>query len=148
MQSSFSSTFVRYFKGKQVVVAASDSPILMVYGQGTTQTHRGNVRDDAVYRITVEIRLNVKKYFDMANGNTDKLDALEALVDLVEERETDGDLKPVTVMGILNANLTISGTVLYTKDMEVEYEQYMNRQDAPEVRALVRFTAHDRPNRT
>lgn len=146
--TAFSTSFTTYFKGKQEIPAQDDLPILMVYPVSTNQTHSGTVRDDVKYNIGVEIQLNMKQYFDSVNGQGTKLDALEALMKLVEERESDGDLKTSTVMGIINANIAISNKVLYTDNLNVNYDPYYNKGEFPTVKATVTFTAHDRPNRT
>jgi len=147
LQTAFTTSFVRYFKGRAVLVAQADLPILMVYGLTTKQAHSGTVRDKAEYRIAVEARISVKTYLDAESGDGDKLDTLERLVDLVEDRESDGDLKAQTIMGIVNANLTVGGRVLFTDNMEVSYEPYMESSKFPAARAVVTFTAYDRPNR-
>ena len=147
MQTTFSTSFVRYFTGKVVLVAQDDMPILMVYPISTSQKHSGTLRDNAEYRLAVEVRLNVKSYLDNTNGNTDKLDTLEALINLVENRDAQGTAEADTIIGILNANLTIGDRVLYTDDMDVQYEQYLEANKFPVAKAVVTFTAHDRPNR-
>lgn len=137
-----------FFKGLQIIPKQSDMPILMVFPKGTSQVHTGTVRDDVTYDVGVEIQVNLKDYFDPTSGQGDQLDALTALVQMIEERETDGDLKTNTVMGIINANLTISSRVLYTDKMSIIYDPYFEGGEFPAAKATVTFTAHDRPNRT
>jgi hypothetical protein len=137
-----------FFKGKQEIPAQGDMPILMVYPLVTRQEHTGTVRDSVEYDVGVEITVSLKQYFDSVNGQGTQLDALSALTMMIEERETDGDLKTNTVMGIINANLKINGRVLYTDNMEIVYEPYFDAAEFPAARATVTFTAFDRPNRT
>lgn len=148
MQTAFTTRFTTYFIGKVVLVAQDNLPILMVYPISTKQSHSGTLRDAAEYRLAVEIRVSLKQYLDNTNGNTDKLDTLEALIDLIEDRDSQGAAESDTVIGILNANLTAGNRVLYTDDMEVQYEQYLEANKFPIAKATVTFTAHDRPNRT
>ena len=145
--TAFTTQFRGYFKGKQKISAVDDLPVLMVYGLATRQERSGTVRDKAEYDIAVEVRLSVKQYFDNTNGQGTQLDALDALTNLVENRNSGGDLETPTVMGVLNDNLTIGGLVLYTNSMEVRYEEYLEANSFPAVKAIVTFTAYDRPNR-
>ena len=146
--TAFTTTFTTYFKGKLAAPAQSNLPILTVYPKGTVQKHSGTLRDDVVYTICVEIYVSIKQYFDNSAGQGTQLDTLDALVDLVEQRETDGDLQTDTIMGIINANLTVSGKTLYTDNMQVEYDQYLTAEGSPIAKVTVVFEAHDRPNRT
>lgn len=145
--TTFGSTFRTYFKGKIQLPAVDDLPILCVYPISTNQSHSGTLRDKAVYTIGIEIQISVKQYLDNSVGQGTQLDTLDALIDLIEDRETDGDLKTGTVMGIINANLTITNQVLYTDNMRVEYEQYLLANQFPTAKATVIFEASDRPNR-
>ena len=136
-----------FFKGKQEIVAEADMPILMVYPIGTRNIHTGTVRDSVEYDIGVEITVSLKQFFDSLTGQGTQLDALTNLIQTVEQRESDGDLQTNTVMGILNANLTIGSRVLYNDNMEIAYDPYFDAADFPAARATVTFTAFDRPNR-
>lgn len=146
-ETAFGSTFKVYFKGRQALPAQSDMPVFIVYPISTAQAHSGTVRDAVQYDIGVEIIVNVKQYFDNTTGQGTQIDSLNALIDLVEERETDGDLKTGTVMGIINANLTIGSRVLYTDNMNVDYEDFIDAGEFPVAKAIVTFQAFDRPNR-
>jgi len=139
--------FTTYFKGKQDAIAEADMPMLQVYPKATRQKRSGTVRDQAEYDIVVEVVINAKTYWDMSAGQGSQLDVLEKLVDLVEERESDGDAKAPTVFGILNNNLTASSKVLYIDNLNVEYSTYLD-EGGKKGRATVTFTAYDRPNRT
>lgn len=137
-----------YFKGEIRIPAIDDMPILTVIPISTVQQHSGTLRDKVVYTIAVEIQVSVKQYLDNSAGQGTQLDTLDALIDHVEQRENDGDLQTDTVMGIINANLTIGSRVLYTDSMRVEYEQYLINNQFPVAKARVTFEATDRPNRT
>lgn len=147
-QTAFGSTFEIYFIGKQQVAAKSDVPSLCVYPISTDRKHSGTVRDTVLHKIGVEITVNFQKYLDSTTGQGTKLDTLEALVDFVEATDADGDLETDTVMGIINANLRISDKVLYTDDMQVSYEEYLDKARQPMCRVNLTFTAETRPNRT
>lgn len=147
LSTAFSTTFSTYFKGKQVIPAQDDLPMLCVYPISMNQSHSGTVRDKVVYNIGIEIQVSIKKYLDMSSGQGTQLDTLDALIDLVEERETDGDAKATTVLGIINANLTIGNKVLYTDNVQIDYSEYMLKGEFPVAKANVTFEAYDRPNR-
>lgn len=145
--TAFSSTFTTYFKGKVELIPQDNLPMLMVYPISTNQRHSGTLRDAVEYRIGVQIVVNLKKYLDNSNGDGTKLDTLDALVDLVENRDANGAALSDTIIGILNENITVGAKVLYTDDMQVEYEQYLEANTTVG-KATVTFTAKDRPNRT
>lgn len=147
LQTTFSTTIRTYFKGQLKAPAQSNLPLLTVYPIRTEQKRSGTVRDKATYFIGLEIYVSIKQYLDNTAGEGNQLDTLDALVDLVEERETDGDAKAATVVGILNANLTVAGKVLYTDNIRVAYDQYYSADKFPTARVTVTFEAHDRPNR-
>lgn len=137
-----------FFVGKQEIPARSDLPVVMVYGTDEITERSGTVRDSVQFNCAVEIIADVRQYFDSVNGQGDKLDAYEALVKMVAERDADGDLLSNTVKGILNGNLTVSGRVLYTDNVTAAYDPYFEAGEFPYVRVVVTFSAYDRPNRT
>lgn len=145
--TAFTTTFTTYFKGEVKLTAVDNLPLLTVYPIETRQKRSGTLRDQVEYDCAVEIQVSVKQYLDNANGQGTQLDTLDALINLVENRESDGDLETATVMGIINANLTIGDRVLYTDNMKVRYDQYLVAGKFPVARAIVTFTAYDRPNR-
>lgn len=148
MQTAFGGAFKVYHKGRIRLVAQDDYPALMVYALGTKQSHHGTVRDRVEYRMAVEVRLTLKEYLNNAAGDGTQLNAEDALVDLVEKRDANGDLMATSIMGIINANLSIGGRVLYTDLMDVTYaETYLEASKFPGVKAIVAFTAFDRPTR-
>ena len=101
--AAFSTTFSTYYKGKIEIPAQSNMPILSIYPVRTEQRHTGIVRDTVAYEIAIEAIYSMKQFLDNTNTSNDESDALEQLMKIVEERETDGDLKTSTIMGILNA---------------------------------------------
>lgn len=146
--TAFGATFKKYFIGKIEVPAQSQMPLLCVIPVGTLQKRSGTLRDDTRYTIAIEIITTLKKYLDATAGEGNKLDTLEALISFVENRDSDGVLEASTVMGILTDNLSIGGKVLYTDNMNAEYEQYYSAENWPMARVRVTFEAFKRPNRT
>lgn len=146
-KTEFGATFNTYLIGRNKIVAEQDMPLLMIYGTDESQDHSGTLRDQAEFNITVEITVKLKDYFDNINGQGEQLDAYEALVKLVGERDSNGKLLDGTVMGIINNNLTVGALVLYTNNIRANYEPYMDAGEFPEARALITFTAFDRPDR-
>lgn len=149
LQTSFTTTFTKYMKGKLELVAKDDLPICSVYAVETRQVRSGTVRDAAEYDVAVELMVNLRDYLDHGKEpDVDKIDTIEALIDLVEERETDGDAKAATVFGTINADLTALDWVLYTDDIRARYEQYLDSKRTLVGKVTVTFTAYCRPNRT
>lgn len=145
--STFGSTFTTYLKGKVELVAQDDLPYLCIYGTETRQSRSGTLRDKVEYDISVEIKISVKKYLDNSAGQGTQLDTYDALIALVEDR-TDGVLDADTVMGIICDNMTAGGLTLYNDSIKVRYDQYLEANKFPIAKAVVTFTAFDRPNRT
>lgn len=135
-----------FFIGEIKIPAISKLPICTVYPIETRQEHSGTVRDMVEYDIAITTYINIRDYFD-PTGQEDKLDTLDELVKIVEERETDGDLKTNTIMGIINANININSKVLYTNNMRATYDTYYDAKGNPIAGVTVLFTAFDRPNR-
>lgn len=136
-----------FFKGRQELPAQSDLPMVMVYPIAMRQNHSGTVRDDVEYDIGIQVVVSLKQYLDMSAGQGTELDAQEALVKIVEERESDGDAKTNTLLYIINNNITISDKVLFTDNIEVGYEPYLEAGEFPHAKVTVTFTCYDRPNR-
>lgn len=145
--AAFTTTFAEYFIGQRKVAPKSALPSLAVYPIGTERRHSGTVRDTVVHKIGVELTVNFQDYLDSTDGEGTSLKTLVALVELVEGVDSDGDLNTNTVMGILNANLSANAKVLYTDNMSVAYEEYLNPQKQPMCRVNVTLEAHTRPNR-
>jgi len=137
-----------FFKGVQEIYNQHDLPMVCVYPIGTKQSHSGTVRDSVEYNIGIQVVVSLKSYLDMNNGQGTQLDTLDALIDIVEERETDGDAKTNTIFYIINNNLTIGSKVLYTDNIETKYETYYTANEFPVAKVDITFTAYDRPNRT
>lgn len=144
--TGFTTTFTTYFKGKLMSPAVDNMPILTVFPVSTGQKHHGTLRDEVVYTVGIEIYVNIRQYFDNTAGQGTQLDTLDALVNLVENRDANGDLEDKSIMGIINNNLTISSKILYTNNMRVNYEQYLSGKSLIG-KATVLFDAYDRPNR-
>lgn len=121
--------------------------MLTIFPIETNQKHSGTKRDWAIYKIGVELHLNLRAYFDTTNGQGDQLDSMDAIVNFVEERNSDGSLKDATVMGTINNELTVNGLVLYTDNMQVVYGEPVQRENGLVVKVTITFEAHDRPNR-
>ena len=137
-----------FFKGVVRAPKKSTLPIIAVRPNSTSQAHSGTVRDRAEYNIAIDLYVNVLNYVDPTNGQGNQLDTLDALVDIMEERESDGDAKTNTVLGVINANLTIGNRVLYTDNVQIDYSDYYNPARHPVAVITATFTAYDRPNRT
>lgn len=145
--TAYGSTFNLYFKGKVEAPAMHDLPMFTIFQVSTEQKKSGTLRDNAIFTIGIEIFVNIRQYFDNSAGQGTQLDTLDALVDFVEQRDSNGIALTTTVIGILNANLTAGSRVLYLDNFRANYLQYVNQNNSLIGKAEVTFEAHDRPSR-
>lgn len=137
----------KFFNGFQAVPAQSDLPLVMCYGTAERHTRTGTVRDTVELDVTIEVQASIKAFFDNETGQGDKMDAQEFLYKIVAERDANGDFLDNTIMSIVNDNLSIGSTVLYTDSVEITYDPYFSTAEFPVAKATVQFTAHTRPAR-
>ena len=137
-----------YYIGKVAIPSQSNLPLVTFYPISMNQSHSGTVKDRVEYEIAIEVFLNMKQYFDNENGEGQENETVEALVNIVEDRETDGDAKANTLVNLINSNINLTDTVLYTDNINVEYEPYYDTGEFPVAKVLVTFSAHHLVNRT
>ncbi len=140
-------TTTKVFIGKQKIPAQDDLPMISVYPIGERISRSGTLRDNTEFDIGIEVMVNIKTYYDMVNGQGDQLDAQNAIIAMAAARDSDGDLSAGTIMSVVNANLSISGKVLFTDKIEINYDEYMDANKFPVGKQVIKFTAFDRPNR-
>lgn len=137
----------KFFNGYQVVPAQSDLPLVMCYGLGERHTRTGTVRDTVELDVIIEVQASIKEFFDNENGQGTKMDAQDFLYKIVAERDANGDFLDNTIMSIINDNLSLNSTVLFTDSVDISYDPYFSRTEFPVAKATVQFTAHTRPAR-
>ena len=109
-----------YYQGEVVVVPQSYLPALMIFGNSTEVVAKSTAKDQYKYDITIRVVIDLKAYLSEA-GTGDTIKAQQAIINLMEERNTNGTLKTTTVLGTLRAN--IRGTDwLFNNDITIQYK--------------------------
>ena len=124
----------------------SNLPMCSVFPIETRSELSGTIRDKVEYDIGIQVAVNVKNYLGAASGET-ILATQEALINLIEENNNNDGWLPNTVMGILKANLAVGGKVIFTDNIKVKYDTYLNPKKFPVAFCIITFTAFDRKNR-
>lgn len=121
LSTAMGSTLIKsYYQGEVVVVPQSYLPALMVFGNSTEVVAKSTAKDQYRYDITIRVVIDLKLYLSEV-GTGDTIKAQQAIINLMEERNTDGTLKSTTVLGTLRAN--IRGTDwLFNNDINIAYK--------------------------
>lgn len=121
LSTAIGSTLIKsYYQGEVVVVPQSYLPALMIFGNSTEVVAKSTAKDQYKYDITVRVVIDLKLYLK-ESGTGETLAAQQAIINLMEERNTDGTLKAATVLGCLRDN--VRGTdYLFNNDINIEYK--------------------------
>ncbi len=123
LKAAIGTTLIKtYYQGEVVTAAVPQSylPALMVFGESTEVVAKSTAKDQYKYSIGIRVVIDLKKYLTEA-GVTEVLKAQEAIINLMEERSSDGTTKAATVLGCLRDN--VRGTnYLYNNDITIEYK--------------------------
>lgn len=79
----------------------------------------GGLRTE-IHEINISAMVNLSDYFEDSEGTT--VDHLSALVDAMEDRDTDGKPKSTTILGAVNNDLSIGGTVQDILEFNINYD--------------------------
>lgn len=144
LKTALGGTFATYEIGRRDLVGRSELPLLCVYPRSTRELRSGNNNDNASFEIGVMAILTVRESNNQprnARANTQ-----HDLIQAFEGRDSSGKAEANTVLGTLNGNLTIGGTVLYTDEVRIAYDSEFDGKALTERASLV-FTAKSRPPR-
>jgi len=120
LSTAMTTSIKQYYQGEVVVVPQSYLPALMVFGNSTEVVAKSTAKDQYKYNITIRVVIDLKLYLSEA-GTGDTIKAQQAIINLMEERNTDGTLKANTVLGTLRDN--VRGTdYLFNNDINIEYK--------------------------
>jgi hypothetical protein len=123
LSTAIGTTLIKsYYQGEVVTPAIPQSylPALMVFGNSTEVVAKSTAKDQYRYNITIRVVIDLKLYLKEA-GTGATISAQQAIINLMEERNTDGTLKDATVLGTLRNN--VRGTdYLYNNDITIEYK--------------------------
>jgi hypothetical protein len=143
LRTALKGRFATYGIGRRPL-AESELPAVLVYPLETRERRTGTANDDAEFDIAVECVMTVRNA-DNRMGKAHVMTQLD-LVEAVEGRDLYGRAEAKTVLGVLNGNITVGGTALYTDGISVGYETVSDGGTTRES-VVARFTAHTRPPR-
>jgi len=119
LSTAIGASIKAYYQGEVAVVPQSYLPALMIFGRSTNVVAKSTAKDQYQYNITIRVVIDLKKYLS-ESGTGDTIKAQEALINLMEERNSDGTTKAATVLGALRDN--VRGTqYLFNNDITIEY---------------------------
>lgn len=117
--TALSAKFTEIYQNEVLIVPQSYLPALMVFPISTKVVAKSTAKDQYVYTIGIRAIVDIKKYVT-ENGTADKIKAMEAIVNLMEERNADGTLVAATVLGVLRANIRAE-EFLFNNDIDIRY---------------------------
>lgn len=145
-QTAFGSTFKTYWNGRVTKIDRNNLPLLSVTGIKTTNLRSGTLRDNASFQISIDVIIDMGQFLNNATYSPTTA-AQKYLEDIVEARDSNGQLLTNTLMYVLNQNLPIGATVIYTDKYEINYDDFLPRPAFPTAHVRFLFTAFSRPNR-
>lgn len=111
-----------YYQGEVVAgtVPRSNTPALMVFGNSTNLVARSTGTDQYEYNITIRLVSDLMKYVD-EKGTGQVLKAQEYLINVMEERTSQGVPENDTILGVLRKNIK-GKKFLYNNDIQINYQ--------------------------
>lgn len=139
--------FATYEQGKRAVIGDSEMPLLCVYPLRTSQRRSGTGNDDATFRFGVSAVLSASPRAT-GDSRSPQCRTQADLADAFEGRDPADCMKAkaATVVGVLNANLTLGGRVLYLDEIDIAYDSEFDAKGTTE-RVTCTCVAHARPPR-
>lgn len=131
----------KFYKGEIALVPQSYTPVFMIWGVSTEIIAKSTACDQFVYTIQIRIEDSLNHTLKSTGIADDDLEDQETLINTMEERETNGQLKSNTVMGILRTVSNISGTsYLFNNELTATYSRIL-KGEYWAVRAELTLTA-------
>ena len=129
-----------YYKGEVEPVPQSYLPALMIWGKSTTVVALSTAKDQYVYEIGIKVIIDLKTQLDEA-GTGEIIKSQQEIINIMEERNTDGTLKSDTVLGTLRDTDNVKGTdYLFNNEIKIEYEK-IEGDEFPYIRAELTLEA-------
>lgn len=123
LRTTLSTTYKKYYYGEIRVPNQAFLPFIEVIPVWSRITNRGTGwMIDNEYTIQINIKNTLKKYLQQ-NTNVETLDHVQDLVQKMEDREINWDLKSTTILGILHDNLKLSNKANINWDWQVSYNE-------------------------
>jgi hypothetical protein len=109
--------------GYNKIPSDADLPLVTIMPVTTEYLLRGTggLRE-ANYTITITATVSIKKYLE-ENTNRTTVSHLDALVALMEDRQADRTPVSASILGVIQANLTLSNTVSVAKISTINYQE-------------------------
>lgn len=145
LKAALGGTFATYEAGRRDLVGRSDLPLLCVYPRVTRSRRGGTGNDDAEFDVGVMAVLSVSAG-SPNQPRSAQARTQEDIIRAFEGRDADGKPLANSVLGVLNADLTVGGKALYTDGAVIAYDSEFDGKAMTE-RVSLTFTAHARPPR-
>jgi len=147
LETEFGTTFKDYTYGDQKVYNRTEIPMICVIPGTSTLENSGTVRDNLTHTLTIRLIIDMKTYLNPTTTG-DVLTAEQQLVKWVENTDANGEFTGSTIIKVLRENMTISGHVLYSNDISVDYsDEIIETKDTLLKKADISVTFEKRPNR-
>ena len=83
LATNLASNVTTFMSGPVELIAKSDMPAINVYGNQTSITLEGTVRCKTVFQITIDVYVDLRKFFDTTAGQGTQIDALDKLYEII-----------------------------------------------------------------
>lgn len=102
--------------------AESDLPLISIIPVRTEDSIRGTggLRK-AIYTITIKATVSIKKYVSTTSGT--QIEHANALVEIMEDRNADRTAKSTSILGVIQANPSISNYVNIANISDIDYQE-------------------------
>ena len=149
LETEFSTTFKDYNYGDCRVYDRTELPALFVIPNESrfVEEGSGTVRDAVIHTLTIRVLIDVKKYLNPTTTG-DIQTHEQQLVKWVENTDSNGEFTGSTIVKVIRANPTISGHVLYSDSISVDYgDETIETENSLLKKADVQVSFGKRPNR-
>ena len=123
LKDTLGATYQKYYYGEIRVISQIVLPCIEVIPLTSTITNRGTGgMANNEFRVQVNIKNTLKKYLGGKKSDT-VLEHVQDLVKKMEDRDSDGNIKSDTVLGVLHDNLQLSNTANINGDWQITYDE-------------------------
>ena len=149
LETEFGSTFLDYHHGNPEVYDRTELPALFVFPNTSSFVEEGSgtVRDQSEHTLTIRVMLDMKKYLNpTTTGDIQTAD--QQIIKWIENTDANGEYTGSTIVKVIRSNPTISGHVLYSNSINVDYtNSLIETENSLLKKADVEVTFGKRPNR-
>lgn len=124
LSAGLTTSYKKYFYGPNLVPESSIFPFIEVVPNRTYVVNRGTGGTKTnEFSVTINIKNTIQATMT-SNTNKSEFTAMKNIVKGIEERETNGEFKTATVLGILSSNLKLNGKANIIDDWEIVYDGF------------------------